>query len=201
VKSVQTPGIPWILGHISRVGKSSCKVDLEKESDFVENSIWICQINFFRDLAMRRTAIFLGRFFIGSLFVFSGLCKVFDWQKAEQTFLSILGDWHSLSFHFLQNFFTSLVPWATAIVTVVCAVEILGGVLLILGVKARLFASLLLIVFLPMTILLYPFWFFDGSKQEMLLTLFMKNVAILGSLIYVILYGAKETFVSSDFEA
>ncbi len=150
---------------------------------------------------MRRAAIFFGRFFIGSLFIFSGLTKVFDWQKAEQTFLSVLGDWHSLSFSFLQNFITSLLPWATALLTVVCVVEIVGGVFLILGVKARFFALLLLLVFLPTTILFYPFWFFEGSKQEMLVTLFMKNVAILGSILYILAFGAKEEFVSDDFEA
>jgi putative oxidoreductase len=149
---------------------------------------------------MRRLAIFLGRFFIGSLFIFSGLSKLFDWQKAERDFASVLGDWHSLSFHSIQGIFSSLLPLASVILTVVCVIEILGGVFLILGIKARFFAFLLLLLFLPITFLLHPFWFFDGSKAEIQLTLFMKNIAILGGLFYVLTFGAKEEAVDVEFE-
>ncbi len=148
---------------------------------------------------MHKVAVFLGRFFIGSLFVFSGLSKMFDWQNAEKSFVSALGDWHALSYPFLQNFFSALLPWATAILTIVCAIEVVGGFFVILGVKTRFFGLLLLLVLLPMTLLLHPFWFFEGSREEMQLTLFMKNIGVLGGLFYILAFGS-EVLGGSDFE-
>lgn len=67
---------------------------------------------------------------------------------------------------------------------------ILGSLLVLLGYRSSFGATLLLVYWLPITFILYPFW--DASpelKREMSVH-FMKNMAISGGLFLVLVNGA-----------
>ena len=83
-----------------------------------------------------------------------------------------------------------LVP-ADVLLPLTIALEALGGVLIIVG-RGRwvLGAACALAVFtLATNWFFHPFWRLDGTMQQLELSLFFKNIAITGALLYV---GATE---------
>lgn len=70
------------------------------------------------------------------------------------------------------------------------AVEFFGGLLLVLGYKTRLAASLLLLYLIPATVIFHDFWNLGGADQLEAQIMFLKNLAIFGGLLYVLACGA-----------
>jgi putative oxidoreductase len=69
------------------------------------------------------------------------------------------------------------------------AFELLGGLSLMTGIRARI-GALLLIVFLVLaTVLFHNFWAYAGPEREMQMVHFLKNVSILGGLFLVAARG------------
>ena len=65
------------------------------------------------------------------------------------------------------------------------ALELIGGAALIYGRKAAVFAAVSLCLFtLATNVWFHRFWALDGLYAELELSLFFKNVAIAGALIY-----------------
>jgi len=137
--------------------------------------------------------IWIGRIFISALFILSAINKVIDWQATERGLVSLLCDWHVYVSHFptWQSFFGMVLPWVPALLVIATVIELLGGLLVLLGIKPRLGAFLLIIFFIPSTILLHQFWFLDGIKKDMQMVMFVKNIAILGGLLFVLAFGGK----------
>jgi len=142
---------------------------------------------------MQKTCSFLGRFFLGAFFIMSAINKIINWEEAQNKFLAALNDWNSYlnKFESLQPIFSSLIPWITTIIIVIIACEFLGGLLLILGIRARLGAFLILIFFIPTTIIFHAFWLSMGIEKTIELSTFLKNIAIMGGLLYVLAFGSK----------
>jgi putative oxidoreductase len=69
-------------------------------------------------------------------------------------------------------------------------VELLGGLSLILGYKTRLGAAILLLFLIPTTFIFHDFWNAEGAARLPEQVNFMKNVAIFGGLLYVLVHGA-----------
>ena len=67
--------------------------------------------------------------------------------------------------------------------------ELIGGVLVFLGIWVRLGAVLLIIFLIPTTFLFHNFWDLPDPDRQMQLTNFMKNVSICGGLLYVLAMG------------
>jgi uncharacterized membrane protein YphA (DoxX/SURF4 family) len=137
-------------------------------------------------------AIF-ARIFLSAIFLASGVNKIIYWKEIEKHLLSILGDWqtHTVSSEMGQVFFGFAVIWTPVILLLATFLEILGGLLLLFGIKEKLGAALLILVLFPTTILIEPFWFAEGHLREMQLSLFLRDVAILGGLIVVTLNGVR----------
>ena len=137
--------------------------------------------------------LFIGRLCISGVFLISAGTKIFDWQDTERSLVSLLYDWHSyVSFSVpLQKFFSLIMPWASIILVLTVLIELLGGLLILFGLKPRFGAFLLIIFLIPATIFFHQFWFLEGIRREMQIILFMKNVAILGGMFYVLVFGTK----------
>ena len=149
---------------------------------------------------LQTVGAFLGRLFMSLIFIMSAVNKIIDWQNTERGFVSLLCDWHSyVSFSMpLQKFFAVLLPWVPFILIIATVIELIGGILLLLGYKVRLGVFLLLIFFIPTTILFHQFWFLEGLRRDMQFVIFFKNIAIMGGLLYVLAFGAKKSN-SSEF--
>jgi putative oxidoreductase len=70
------------------------------------------------------------------------------------------------------------------------AVELIGGILLIIGWQARWAALALLLFLIPATLIFHNFWTFEGAQFTQQQIQFMKNLCIMGGMLYVMAFGA-----------
>ena len=80
---------------------------------------------------------------------------------------------------------------------VAAAVELAGSILLIVGWQARWAATALLLFTIPATFLFHNFWAVDAAQVQNQTIHFMKNLSIMGGLLYVMAYGAGPLSVDS----
>jgi putative oxidoreductase len=109
-----------------------------------------------------------GRALLGALFFISGINKVLGF--------SYVAGWMA----------SSGVPAANLLLAITIAIEVLGGLLLITGYKARLSAIVIALFLVPVTLVFHAFWNADAANFQNQLTQFLKNVAILGGMLLVI---------------
>ena len=67
---------------------------------------------------------------------------------------------------------------------------IFGGILVLLGYRSKLGAVLLLIYYIPFTLIVYSFWNDTGEYYRINSIQFMKNLAIIGGLLMIFVNGA-----------
>lgn len=70
------------------------------------------------------------------------------------------------------------------------AVELVGGILLVIGWQARWAATAIFLFLIPTTLIFHPFWAVTGSGAQMEQIQFMKNLCIMGGMLYVMAFGA-----------
>ena len=121
------------------------------------------------------------------------MMKMFHWQETENLLLTVLSDWQNyMSFsEEFSYFFGALTPWTSVLLLVATMLELGGGLLLLLGIREKLGAGLLLLFLLPATFLFHQFWFIEGGARELQTIMFLKNLAIMGGLIMLMLHGAQ----------
>lgn len=115
----------------------------------------------------------LGRILLGVLFLVPGIMKIMGFAGTV-AYAEAFG-----------------VPFATVAVVLAIIIEIVGGALLILGIWTR-FASWILFLFLIPVTLYFHTGFADDPTQ---MTQFLKNLGIMGGLLYVSVYGAQKCAV------
>lgn len=142
---------------------------------------------------IRMCSIVLVRFILTSVFLVSSMMKMFHWQETEHVLFAVLSDWQnyvSFSEEF-SYFFGILTPWTSVLLLIATLLEFGGGLLVLLGIREKLGAGLLLVFLLPTTLLFHQFWFIEGGARELQTVMFLKNLAIMGGLIMVMLHGAQ----------
>jgi putative oxidoreductase len=123
-----------------------------------------------------RTGTVLGRFLLVLIFLAAGFGTIFDFAKTE-TLMKDLGMPGSLTPYLLVG---------------AIAFEILGGLLVILGLWTRLGAALLIIFLLAVTPIFHAFWKIAPEKameRQNEMINFMKNLSILGGLLILVARG------------
>jgi putative oxidoreductase len=124
---------------------------------------------------MQRYLPLLGRVLLGLIFVMSGVNKVMQFGGTQQ---------------YMESFGMP----ATAILLVGAIVfEIGGGLMVIAGFKARLGALALVLFLIPATLIFHT----DFADQNQMIH-FMKNLSIMGGLLFVIANGAGAYAVDKD---
>lgn len=91
----------------------------------------------------------------------------------------------------------SWMPKFSLITTIV--LTFLGGLLVLLGYRAKLGAFFLIIVLVPTTIYFHDFWNSPSEQQQFQLVEFMKNMAILGGLLMVLANGSGKISIKRIF--
>jgi putative oxidoreductase len=83
------------------------------------------------------------------------------------------------------------VPLASIAVPVSGVVAIAGGLSILLGYRAKLGASLIVLFLIPVTLMLHRFWTVqDPMMAQIQMILFMKNVSMLGGALLISQFGA-----------
>jgi putative oxidoreductase len=113
-----------------------------------------------------------GRLLISTIFIFSGLSKI-PGHAAMVGFAASKG-----------------LPAADLAIWLAAAVEILGGLSILLGFQARIAAWLLFLYLIPTSVVFHNFWAMQGMDKMDAQAHFFKNVAIMGGLLVVATFGA-----------
>jgi putative oxidoreductase len=134
---------------------------------------------------------FLGRVLLSIIFIASGIHQVLYWQNTEQYFTQGLTHWLAISVGdaTLQSAIEFGLAHAFLLLLLGVIFEIIGGLLIFLGLWVRLGSLLLIIFLIPTTIAFHHFWQLQGADREMQMIHFMKNVSILGGLLVVLALG------------
>ena len=143
----------------------------------------------------------IARFSISLVFLAGAINKILHWHDSETTLHAILCEWQSnMGFfdeaHDCLGFFIPLTPIILLLATLM---ELGGALLVLLGVKEKLGAWLLVLFLIPTTIVMHQFWFVAEVLREQQLTHFLKNLAILGGLLVIILQGIEQKQPKSPF--
>lgn len=143
---------------------------------------------------LRRILGFCARLFLSAIFLVSGVGKLFHWSDTERDLSNALGEWQTAlgGFDLAHEIFSFLMMWVPALLIIATFLELLGGLLLLLGVKERFAVSCLSLFLIPTTILFHEFWFVEGSVRQLEMSFFLRNLAILGGLFLVLLHGTQE---------
>jgi putative oxidoreductase len=82
------------------------------------------------------------------------------------------------------------IPLAEVALALTILIEIGGGMMLVIGWKARWAALAICLFVVPATLIFHNFWAVEAAQFQGQLNHFLKNVSILGGLLYVMVYGA-----------
>jgi putative oxidoreductase len=122
--------------------------------------------------AAQSQALLVGRLLMAALFLVAGIRKLMGPAAAA-------------------GYFTKLgFPAADLLVWVAIAVELGGGALLVLGWQTRRVAWLLIAFTAIATFMAHRFWQVDAAQYGNQLNHFLKNAALVGGLLYVVVFGA-----------
>jgi len=114
----------------------------------------------------------LSRFLIAAIFIFAGITKI----PAFEGMSGMLGQ---VGF-----------PAPGVFLAITLIIELVGGLMLLVGYKVRL-ASIMLILFMIPATLIFHVAAIDGTQQgQMEIIMTLKNLAIIGALFHVIANGA-----------
>jgi putative oxidoreductase len=81
-------------------------------------------------------------------------------------------------------------PFVGFFLAAAIAIEILGGVSLLLGWQVRAGALALAIFMVPTTLIFHAFWAAPPAEAQIQMAMFLKNVAIFGGLLFIAANGA-----------
>jgi putative oxidoreductase len=83
------------------------------------------------------------------------------------------------------------VSFASIVVPFSGALAIAGGLSILLGYRAKLGAWLIVLFLIPVTLMMHKFWTVtDPMMAQIQMTMFMKNVSILGGALLISHFGA-----------
>ena len=116
-----------------------------------------------------------GRILLALIFVFSGFNKLTHFD----------GTAGYMAMHGL--------PMAHVLLVASIVIELGGGLMLMLGWHARIAAAVIFLFLIPVTLTFHAFWAVNPSDAMALqnqMNHFMKNLAIMGGMLYVLAYGS-----------
>jgi putative oxidoreductase len=114
----------------------------------------------------------VGRILLALIFVISGFKKIGGFEQTAG-YMTTKG-----------------LPFVEPLLVLTILIELGGGILLILGWKARWAAAAIFLFLIPVSIIFHPFWAVDAAQMQNQFNIFFKNLCIMGGMLYIIAYGA-----------
>jgi len=121
---------------------------------------------------LQHAAPLVGRGLLSVIFLLSGVGK--------------LADWSGTAGYMASKHMPAVPFFLLAAVTF----ELLGGLSVLTGFKARWGALALIVFLIPVTLIFHNFWAYEGMEQKTQMINFLKNLAIMGGLLMVAANGA-----------
>lgn len=109
----------------------------------------------------------IGRALLGALFLVSGINKI-------------------LGFAYVSGWIASMgLPAPDLVLAATIAIEVIAGLMLVIGFQPRWAALALAVFIVPATLVFHAFWNADAATFNDQLTAFLKNAAIFGGMLLV----------------
>lgn len=121
---------------------------------------------------VQKIAPLAARILLAHVFILSGISKIARFGPTAQMIASVD------------------IPAANLVLMLVIALELGGGLMLVAGWQARWVAAAFCFFILFATMIFHPFWKADPAAMPTQLNNFMKNFALIGGMLYVVVYGA-----------
>jgi putative oxidoreductase len=80
-------------------------------------------------------------------------------------------------------------PVSEVLLLITIAIELGGGLMIILGWKARWAALAIFLFIIPTTLMFHQFWAVDAAQAQNQMNHFLKNLAIMGGMLYIVAHG------------
>ena len=80
-------------------------------------------------------------------------------------------------------------PMPELLAALTIALELGGGILLVIGYKVRIVSILFFLWLIPTTLLFHKFWGIDAAQVQNQMNNFLKNVSIMGAMLLVFAFG------------
>lgn len=116
--------------------------------------------------------LLLGRVFLSLMFIMAGGTKI-------STFAATAADMTARQ-----------VPYSEILLVIAIIMELGGGLMVLLGYRARFGAALLFLFIIPVSYFFHDFWNLTGVASSEQMYHLLKNITILGGLLYVMTFGA-----------
>ncbi|MCZ6719243.1 MAG: DoxX family protein [Gammaproteobacteria bacterium] len=81
-------------------------------------------------------------------------------------------------------------PMVEVLLVATIVIELGGGLMIALAWNARWAALAIFLFIIPVTLIFHDFWTVEGQEMQNQLNHFMKNLAIMGGMLYVIVMGS-----------
>src|SRR6476469_9197299 len=121
--------------------------------------------------AFINAAALIGRILIALIFVISGFGKIGGFAGVAG-YIGAKG-----------------LPMPEVLAALTIALELGGGILLVIGWKTRIVALLFFLWLIPTTLIFHKFWGIDAAQVQNQFNNFMKNVSIMGAMWLLMAFG------------
>ena len=122
--------------------------------------------------ALDRFGPLFGRFLLGLIFIIAGWGKIMAYSGTAG-YMASKG-----------------MPLVSLLLPLTILLELGCGLMLVLGWHARWAALALFLFIIPTTLVFHNFWAAPPAQVQSQMNNFLKNLAIMGGMLYVIVYGA-----------
>ena len=88
---------------------------------------------------------------------------------------------------------------ADALLALTIIIELGGGIMLLAGLRAKEVALIIFLFLIPVTVVFHGYWSIeDAAAQSKEQIAFMKNLAIMGGLLFIAAFGAGKFAVDKE---
>lgn len=121
--------------------------------------------------ALKNYAPLIGRILIAQLYIYFGFSKIIGFAGTAG-YIASKG-----------------LPLPAVLAALTIVIEIGGGLMILLGWRARLAAVVLFLWMIPVTFFFHNFWSMEGPAEMANQINFQKNLALMGAMFFIYAYG------------
>lgn len=149
---------------------------------------------------LKMIAAALGRMCLSAIFILSAINKFLSWNETELSLVNTMNDLISKVQEgtWIHEMLSYALPWSYELLICAALFEIVGGLLIFVGMRVRLGAALLLLFLIPTTFFFHHFWLLQGADHELQMIMFLKNLSIFGGLLIVLAFGKGKEAVKAS---
>jgi putative oxidoreductase len=122
---------------------------------------------------IKQYAPLIGRILIAQIFILAGISKLGTGFAGTAGWMASKG-----------------LPMAEVLLVLTIVIEIGGGLMILLGWKARTAAAVLFLWMIPVTFIFHNFWAVPADQKLVQTIMFQKNLAIMGTMCLIFAFGS-----------